>query len=74
MRIFNPSTVRNPKMAGYVLYPLRMNRRMHNKAFIVDGAVAIVGGRNIGDEYFDVGDKPSYLDLDVLAVDALEQR
>lgn len=55
-------------MAGYALYPLRMNRRMHNKAFIVDGAVAIVGGRNIGDEYFAVGDAPSYLDLDVLGV------
>ncbi|WP_255435659.1 phospholipase D family protein [Paracoccus sp. S1E-3] len=68
VRLFNPSTVRNPKMLGYALYPLRMNRRMHNKAFIVDGAAAIVGGRNIGDEYFDVGDKPSYLDLDVLGV------
>ncbi|MFD1881710.1 phospholipase D family protein [Paracoccus pacificus] len=68
VRIFNPSTVRQPKGLGYVLYPLRMNRRMHNKAFIVDGAVAIVGGRNIGNEYFSVGDEPSYLDLDVLGV------
>ena len=68
VRLFNPSTIRQPKMAGYVLYPLRMNRRMHNKAFIVDGAAAIVGGRNIGDEYFAVGDEPSYLDLDVLGV------
>lgn len=68
LRLLNPSTVRQPKMAGYALYPLRMNRRMHNKAFIVDGAVAIVGGRNIGDEYFAVGDAPSYLDLDVLGV------
>lgn len=68
VRLFNPSTVRNPKMAGYLLYPLRMNRRMHNKAFLVDGAVAIVGGRNIGDEYFAIGDVPAYLDLDVLGV------
>ncbi|TRW96050.1 phospholipase D family protein [Paracoccus sp. M683] len=68
VRIFNPSTVRSPKAAGYLLYPLRMNRRMHNKAFIVDGAVAIVGGRNIGDEYFAMGDVPAYLDLDVLGV------
>ncbi|MCT4331360.1 phospholipase D family protein [Paracoccus sp. YLB-12] len=68
VRLFNPSTVRRPKMLGYVLYPLRMNRRMHNKAFIVDGAAAIVGGRNIGDEYFAVGDVPAYLDLDVLGV------
>ncbi|WCR10857.1 phospholipase D family protein [Paracoccus stylophorae] len=68
VRLFNPSTVRRPKWLGYVLYPLRMNRRMHNKAFIVDGAAAIVGGRNIGDEYFAVGDVPGYLDLDVLGV------
>ena len=68
IRLFNPSTVRSPKMLGYALYPLRMNRRMHNKAFIVDGAVAIVGGRNIGDEYFAVGEVPAYLDLDVLGV------
>lgn len=68
IRLFNPSTVRNPKLAGYLLYPLRMNRRMHNKAFIVDGAVAIVGGRNIGNEYFAVGDAPAYLDLDVIGV------
>ncbi|MBU3030916.1 phospholipase D-like domain-containing protein [Paracoccus marinaquae] len=66
VRLFNPSTVRKPKMLGYALYPLRMNRRMHNKAFIVDGAAAIVGGRNIGDEYFALGDAPAYLDLDVL--------
>lgn len=68
IRLFNPSTVRSPKMLGYALYPLRMNRRMHNKAFIVDGAAAIVGGRNIGNEYFAVGDAPAYLDLDVVGV------
>lgn len=68
VRLFNPSTIRNPKFLGYLLYPLRMNRRMHNKAFIADGAAAIVGGRNIGDEYFAMGDAPAYLDLDVLGV------
>ena len=68
VRLFNPSTVRSPKLLGYALYPLRMNRRMHNKAFIVDGAAAIVGGRNIGNEYFAFGEQPSYLDLDVLGV------
>lgn len=68
VRLFNPSTIRNPKKAGYLLGPLRMNRRMHNKAFIVDGAAAIVGGRNIGDEYFAQGDGPAYLDMDVIGV------
>lgn len=68
VRIFNPSTVRRPKWAGYLLNPVRINRRMHNKSLIVDGAAAIVGGRNIGDEYFSVGDTGAYLDLDVLCV------
>lgn len=67
IRLFNPSTVRHPKLAGYTFDFFRMNRRMHNKAFIVDGAAAIVGGRNVGNEYFDVGDESYYLDLDVLA-------
>ena len=66
IRLFNPSTVRTPKYAGYTFDFLRMNRRMHNKSFIVDGAIAIVGGRNIGDEYFDVVEDNFYVDLDVL--------
>ncbi|WP_312525705.1 phospholipase D family protein [Paracoccus sp. (in: a-proteobacteria)] len=68
VRLFNPSTVRNPKYLGYAFDFMRMNRRMHNKAFIVDGAAAIIGGRNIGNEYFQVGDADFYLDLDVLAI------
>lgn len=67
IRLFNPSAVRHPKLAGYVFDFFRMNRRMHNKAFIVDGAAAIIGGRNVGNEYFDVGHESFYLDLDVLA-------
>lgn len=46
----------------------RLNRRMHNKTFIADGSVAIVGGRNIGDEYFDADSNVNFRDLDVLAV------
>ncbi|WP_312530464.1 phospholipase D-like domain-containing protein, partial [Paracoccus sp. (in: a-proteobacteria)] len=67
IRLFNPSTIRKPKLAGYALDFMRMNRRMHNKSFIVDGVAAIIGGRNIGDEYFQVGDENYYLDMDVLA-------
>ncbi len=46
----------------------RLNRRMHNKAFIVDGAGAVVGGRNIGDEYFDASGDVNFRDLDVLLI------
>jgi putative cardiolipin synthase len=41
---------------------------MHNKSFIVDGMQAIIGGRNIGDAYFDAGDQVHFRDLDVLAI------
>ncbi len=66
IRLFNPSTIRRPKLLGYSFDFFRMNRRMHNKSLIVDGAVAIIGGRNIGDEYFEVGDDNFYVDMDVL--------
>jgi putative cardiolipin synthase len=71
IRLFNPSTVRNPKFLGYAFDFFRMNRRMHNKSFIVDGAVAIIGGRNIGDEYFKVGNEQFFLDLDVVGFGAI---
>lgn len=44
----------------------RMNRRMHNKALLVDNQRGIIGGRNIGDEYFDLDPKYNFLDLDLL--------
>ncbi|WP_394154856.1 phospholipase D family protein [Loktanella salsilacus] len=71
IRLFNPSTVRSPKLLGYAFDFFRMNRRMHNKSFTVDGAAAIVGGRNIGNEYFGVGDDDFYIDMDVLAAGAV---
>jgi cardiolipin synthase C len=45
----------------------RLNYRMHNKVFIVDNQAGIVGGRNIGDEYFGYNQKYNFFDLDLLA-------
>ncbi|MGF6975050.1 putative cardiolipin synthase [Paraburkholderia sp. JPY465] len=42
-------------------------RRMHNKAMIADNQLAIVGGRNLGDEYFSASETLQFRDLDVLA-------
>ncbi|MGE8162331.1 phospholipase D family protein [Paraburkholderia sp. NPDC080076] len=42
-------------------------RRMHNKAMIADNQIAIVGGRNLGDEYFSASETLQFRDLDVLA-------
>ena len=45
----------------------RLNRRMHNKLWIADSAVAVIGGRNLGDAYFNASQKTDFGDLDVLA-------
>ena len=72
VRIFNPFRTRNPsflsRAAQFVLEARRLNRRMHNKTFIVDGWTAVIGGRNIGDEYFDAARDSSFRDLDVIAI------
>ena len=49
-----------------ILRAFRVNRRMHNKAWIADGRIAIVGGRNIGDAYFGAGSPANFRDLDLL--------
>jgi len=46
----------------------RLNRRMHNKQMVADNRVTIMGGRNIGDEYFGLHDEFNFHDLDVLGV------
>lgn len=46
----------------------RLNRRMHNKQMVADNRVVILGGRNIGDEYFGLNAEFNFLDLDVLGV------
>jgi len=45
-----------------------MNHRMHNKSFTVDGQATVVGGRNVGDEYFGAGHGTVFTDLDVLGL------
>lgn len=69
IRIFNPQFTRSDGLASKVEILLRfgeLNRRMHNKAFIVDNRLAILGGRNIGDEYFGLGTAFNFIDLDVM--------
>lgn len=48
--------------------PVRQHRRMHNKLWIADNSVAIVGGRNLGDEYFDADDTRNFTDLDLVTI------
>ncbi|MFA5685375.1 MAG: phospholipase D family protein [Lysobacteraceae bacterium] len=71
VRLFNPFVIRSPRWIGYLTDFPRLNRRMHNKSFTVDNQATIVGGRNIGDEYFGAGDGSLFVDLDALAVGAV---
>lgn len=68
VRLFNPFAIRRPKAANFVTDFSRLNRRMHNKSFTADSVATIIGGRNIGDEYFGATDGVVFADLDVLAV------
>lgn len=68
VRLFNPFVIRKPRAIGYLTDFSRANRRMHNKSFTADNQATIVGGRNIGDEYFGATNGVAFADLDVLAI------
>jgi putative cardiolipin synthase len=73
VRVFNPFAIRKPRALGFLTDFSRLNRRMHNKSFTADNQVSIVGGRNIGDEYFGAGDDILFVDLDVMAIGPVVQ-
>jgi putative cardiolipin synthase len=75
IRIFNPYVHRSglPRLGELLTSFTRVNRRMHNKQFIADGVATILGGRNIGDEYFSLGEL-DFQDVDVLAVGPVAQQ
>ncbi|MGD9198886.1 MAG: phospholipase D family protein, partial [Desulfobacterales bacterium] len=65
IRIFNPFAHRGWRLFGFLTDFDRINHRMHNKLVVMDNALAIVGGRNIGDHYFGVEPGTNFRDLDV---------
>jgi putative cardiolipin synthase len=71
VRLFNPFATRSGglRLAGEGARDFgRINRRMHNKSWIADNRVALVGGRNLGDEYFAASDDVNFVDLDFAMV------
>ncbi len=75
IRTFNPFFARGTfDFMRYVegtVDSTRLNYRMHNKLFVADNSVAILGGRNIGDEYFQASSQTEFGDFDVVAVGPL---
>ena len=68
VRLFNPFAARRWRPLGFLTDFDRLDRRMHNKSFSADNQVTIIGGRNIGDEYFGAGPNVQFVDLDVMAI------
>ena len=66
VRIFNPTRRPFHKMIGYLTEFRRVNRRMHNKTFTVDGAFSIIGGRNVADEYYQLNADTEFADFDLI--------
>ena len=69
IRVFNPWRYRGNhnflRDIEFILHHSRLDYRMHNKMLVVDGAVALAGGRNIGDQYFQVDPQSQFADDDV---------
>ena len=69
VRLFNPMGNRGSvKQMNYAVGKSAFNYRMHNKIFLVDGVAAILGGRNIGDEYFGRDASFNFQDMDAIVV------
>ncbi len=68
VHLFNPIALRGARTLGLLADPLRLNQRMHNKSMTADNLVTVVGGRNIGNEYFSLDELVNFADMDVLAV------
>jgi putative cardiolipin synthase len=78
IRVFNPWAYRgqNAAMRGaeFLFRRSRLDYRMHNKLFVVDDAMALVGGRNIGDQYFQIDPGSQFADDDVFAGGLITQQ
>ncbi|MEH6593392.1 MAG: phospholipase D family protein [Halioglobus sp.] len=66
MRLFNPFARNRSRLSQYVSRFGSVTRRMHNKSFTADNQMTIIGGRNIGDEYFEADPTIAFADMDAL--------
>jgi putative cardiolipin synthase len=68
VRLFNPFVRGHSKNLQFITRVKEVNHRMHSKSFTVDNQATIVGGRNIGDEYFSADPELAFTDRDVMAI------
>ena len=68
VRLYNPFRQRSFRVLGYLTDFRRLNHRMHNKSLTADNAASVIGGRNVGNEYFGADEHVNFADVDLLAV------
>ncbi len=68
VHLFNPFAARDFRGMDFLTRFSEVNRRMHNKSLTADNQASIIGGRNIGDEYFQARPDLEFGDLDVIAI------
>lgn len=74
VRVYNPVANRRFRGIGMISDLDRVNRRMHNKSMTADNQLSIIGGRNIGNEYFGASSPSAFADLDVLTIGPIVQK
>ena len=78
IRIFNPFAYRGHttlfRAAEFMFNASRLDYRMHNKLLVVDNAVALIGGRNIGDQYFQIDPESQLADDDVFSAGPIAKK
>lgn len=78
IRVFNPMTTRDQslpsRIAGLFTDVTQATKRMHNKALITDNQVSLIGGRNLGNEYFDADQSTAFSDVDIFAAGPITDR
>jgi len=78
IRVYNPFAYRGSSLflrgLEFSFNSARLDYRMHNKLMVVDNSIALVGGRNVGDQYFQVDPESQYADDDVFAAGPMVQR
>ncbi len=78
IRIFNPFAYRGHLTAlralEFAFNASRLDYRMHNKLLVVDNSIALIGGRNIGDQYFQIDPESQFADDDVFAGGPIAQK
>lgn len=70
VKLYNPYRFRHYRAMDMLLNLKRINRRMHNKSFIADNQIALIGGRNMSNQYYNFSDNYQFSDVDVMLVGA----